>query len=419
MPGESFRFIHASDFHLERPLGDLDLLPPHLCDAMAVAPRAAATAVLEAALADNIDFVVLGGDLISPAAAGPHGMSLLLDGFEKLHAKNTPVFWSAGLADDPAKWPDAAPLPPNVTLFPKNRVVSVPVQRAGRTICNVIGRSSDGRSTLHVPSYRIEPSDEYTVAMGYGTADAAALAEGRFDYWALGGQHNRQEIEEGANATAVQCGTPQGRCLSETGPHGYTVVDVDADRTTRVHAIQCDTFRYCNVQIDAAEIAQVGSLKNLLGERIARLSHENGGRHLLIGWDVSVSDGENLQSIGDVEETLRWLRREYGHGTPAAWTASLTVRPPKHFPKSWHDEDTILGDFLRSAGKHRDADGRDLNLLPFTEEHTIGEIGGLPSTAASLLAEVSPSLRGEVLDQATLLGVELLRGGKPQLVQKS
>ncbi len=59
MPGESFRFIHASDFHLESPLADLDALPSHLRDAMANAPRRAAQAVFEAALADNIDFLVL------------------------------------------------------------------------------------------------------------------------------------------------------------------------------------------------------------------------------------------------------------------------------------------------------------------------------------------------------------------------
>jgi len=419
MSGESFRFIHASDFHLEKPLGDLDQLPPHLREAMAAAPRAAAQAVFDAALADNIDFLVLCGDLVSPMAAGPHGMSLLLDNFEKLHAKQTPVFWVAGTADDPARWPDAAPLPPNVTLFPKNRAVAVPVERAGRTICVVIGRSSEGRTSLHVPSYRIEPTDEYTVAVGHGTADAAALAEGRFDYWALGGEHNRREIEDAAESAAIQCGTPQGRSLDEPGPHGYSVVDVDADGTTRVHAIESDTFRYCHVRIDAAEIAQVGSLKNLLGERIARLSHENGGRHLLIGWDISVSSGENLQLIGDSDEVLRWLRREYGHGSPSAWTAELLVRPPREFPKSWNDEDTILGDFLRAAKKHRESDAREVNLLPFTEEHAIGEIGGLPTTATNLLAEVSPHARGEILDQATLLGVELLRGGKPQLVQKS
>lgn len=414
MPGESFRYIHASDFHLETPMGDLDSLPSHLRDALATAPRRAALAVFEAALADNIDFLVLSGDLLSPQATGPHGMSMLLDYFDKLNAKNRPVFWIAGTADDPQKWPESAPLPPNVTLFPKNRAVAVPVERAGRTICLVVGRSCDGRSVLHVPSYRIDPTDEYTVALGYGRADADALAEGRFDYWALGGVHNREEIEGGADAAAIYCGSPQGRCLDESGPHGYTIVDVDADQTTRVHNVECDVFRYCREEIDAADIAAVGGIRNLLGQRIVRLQHENGGRHLLIGWDISIASGDTLHAIGDADELLRWLRREYGHGTPSAWTALLRVRPPRKYPKLWHDEDTILGDFLRAADKHRQADGRDLNLLPFTEEHA-----GVTGTMATLLADVSTSSRTDVLDQATLLGVELLRGGKPNLVQKS
>lgn len=414
MPGESFRFIHASDFHLETPLGDLDALPPHLREAMAEAPRRAAAAVFDAALADNIDFVVLSGDLLNPQAAGPHGMSLLLDYFDRLHAKKKPVFWTAGIADDPAKWPEAVPLPPNVTLFPKNRAVAVPVQRAGRTIATVIGRSADGRSVLHVPSYRTEPTDEYTVAIGFGSSDAAALAEGRFDYWALGGQHNREQIDGAAEGAAVYCGSPQGRCVEEFGAHGYTVVDVDADRTTRVHALETDAFRYCEIKLSADEIGAVGGIRNLMGERVVRLQHENGGRHLLIGWDVSIQAGDAITAIGDTDELLTWARREFGHGSPSAWTCNLKVRAPRSFPKSWHDEDTILGDFLRAADKHRKADGRDLNLAPFTEESA-----SMPSTTATLLAEVASADRGELLDQATLLGVELLRGGKPTLVQKS
>ncbi|MEM8669643.1 MAG: DNA repair exonuclease [Planctomycetota bacterium] len=413
MPGESFRFIHAGDFHLESPLGDLDTLPPHLRDAMSTAPRRAAEAVFQAALAENIDFLVLSGDLISPPSAGPHGMSLLLDYFEQLNAQQTPVYWSAGLADDPQKWPEAVPLPPNVTLFPKNRAVTVPVQRGGRTICQVIGRSTDGRSSLHVPSYEMEPTDEYTIAVGYGDTDEDALAEGRFNYWALGGRHNRQELEGGAEGGALYCGTPQGRCLQESGPHGYSMVDVDADGTTRIHPMECDTFRYCNVEINAAEIAAVGGIRNLLGEKIGRLQHDGGGRHLLIGWDISISGGETLQSIGDVEELLGWLRRDYGHGSPSAWTVQLKVRPPRQYPKQWKEEDTILGDFLRASSKFRSADARELNLLPFTEEQP------LASTAASLLAEMGSASRKEVLDEATLLGVELLRGGKPNVVQKS
>jgi hypothetical protein len=151
-----------------------------------------------------------------------------------------------------------------------------------------------------------------------------------------------------------------------------------------------------------------------LGERIVRLQHEHGGRHLLIGWDISVSSGETLQGIGDAADLMQWLRREYGQGVPAAWTAMLTIRPPRQYPKSWHDEDTILGDFLRAAEKYRKANAHDLNLSPFTEEQV-----DLPGTSATLLADVPESGRTEILDQATLLGVELLRGGKPNLVQKS
>ena len=222
------------------------------------------------------------------------------------------------------------------------------------------------------------------------------------------------EIEGGAEAAAIYSGSPQGRSLAETGAHGYSIVDVDADRTTRIHEVACDAFRYCNVQLDALEIASVGGIRNLLGERIVRLQHEHGGRHLLIGWDISISSGETLQSIGDAGDLLRWLRREYGHGSPAAWTARLDIRPPKKYPKSWCDEDTILGDFLRAADKSRKASAQDINLLPFTEEHQ--ELAG---STANLLADADASSRIEILDQATLLGVELLRGGKPNLVQQS
>lgn len=410
MAGESFRFIHASDFHLERPMGDLDALPAHLRDSLATAPLKAATAVFDAALAENIDFVVLAGDLLQPLLAGPRGMSVLLSALETLNQKNKPVFWAAGAVDDPARWPEAVPLPPNVTLFPKNRATSLPVQRAGRTICHVVGRSSEGRAELHVPSFRTDPTDEYTVAVGTGTAHADALAEGRFDYWALGGEHQRSEINGGASGGAVYCGSPQGRSLAEPGPHGYTVVDVDSERQTRIHAVECDLFRYCQVEIDGAEILAAGNIRNVLSNRIARLLHENGSRHLIIGWDIAVS-AETLHAVGDSHELLTWLRREYGHGTPAAWTAQLRVRPPKRYPKNWCEEDTILGDFLRASERHGKAGGRELNLAPFTEEQI-----SLSRSHSALLADVAAGQRTELLEEATRLGVDFLRGTAPNLV---
>lgn len=430
MSGESFRFIHSSDFHLETPLGDLDQLPSHLRDAMARATRDAVTSVFDAALAENIDFLVLSGDLLHPVAAGPHGMAVLLDGFERLHTAGTAVYWSAGVTDDPKQWPEAVPLPPNVTLFPKDKAISIAHQRAGRTVCTIVGRSSDGRGNLHVPGFQTETTDEFTIGVGYGTADASALSAARLDYWALGGPHNHSEIEDGAPGGAIAPGSPQGRCLEESGPHGYCVVDVDAERTTRIHRVETDTFRYCHVEIEADEIRSIGNLKNLLGQKIATLVNENGSRHLLIAWDVLLHDAEMIASIGDPHELLRSLRRDYGNGNPSAWTTRLTVRPPRNYPKSWQDEDTILGDFLRAATKFRGAgfqnsgaiDGSSsdsasharVDLMPFTEEHA-----SLSSTATALLGDVPTSEREATIDEATLLGVELLRGGKPSWGRKS
>ena len=88
--------------------------------------------------------------------------------------------------------------------------------------------------------------------------------------------------------------------------------------------------------------------------------------------------------------------------------------PPQEYPESWYEEDTILGDYLRIAQSHRQADAEPFNLLPMTEQHE-----DLASTSANLLAEIPARNRTEILEQATLLGVELLRGGKPHWVAKS
>ena len=286
--------------------------------------------------------------------------------------------------------------------------------RGGRTICRIVGRGSDGRSSLHVPGFECEASDEFTIGVGHGDATLETLAEARFDFWCLGGKHNRLEIESDDQVAAIYSGSPQGRDLSETGSHGYSIIDVDAEQNIRVTEMPVDLFRYCSVRLSAADIASVGSIQNLLGERIVRLQHEAGGRHLIVGWDITADSGESLSEIGDGEALLDWVRHEYGHGSPSAWSTSLRIRPPQKYPKSWHNEDTILGDYLRIAAEHRQADGAVMNLLPMTEEHP-----GIPSSTTSLLAEVPQARRNETLDQATLLGVELLRGGKPNWVNKS
>ena len=406
MSGESFRFLHAGDFSLETPLGDLDAVAPSMRSDLIAAPRTAASAVFDAALSENVDFLVLSGNLLSPAAAGPHGMSLVIDGLSRLAEKNKPVFWTTGKSDDTAKWPDAVPLPKNVHLFSKSAAELVPVVRGGRTICTVTGRSADGNAAFSPAGYDVETTDHFSVAVGHGQVDASALSVTPFDHWCLGGRSQHMILElpgqdsaDAANrTTAAYCGSPQSRSIQQTGPHGYLVVDVDADRTRRVHHVATDVFRYVDHPVDAATIASAGSLKNLLGSTIAKLQSDGGGRHLIVRFDVRIARADDMSLVGDIDTVLDDLRRDHGGGNPGTWVASIDVSGPAEFPKSWRDEDTILGDFLRATTSLETSGGLDLS--PLTEEQTI------PETLASRLVRSEPAR----LRDATLMGVRMLRG---------
>jgi hypothetical protein len=124
-------------------------------------------------------------------------------------------------------------------------------------------------------------------------------------------------------------------------------------------------------------------------------------------------DLENTSMVGPeaIDEILGWLRREYSHGACSVWSTDIEVRSPKAYPAKWQEEDTILGDFLRTSQEQRKTHGQHLNLKPLLESET-------PGTAAwqQLLIDDAPGVTGAALDRATLLGVDMLRGHKVDLM---
>ncbi len=124
MPGNSFQFIHASDFHLEEPLHGLTSVPEHLRDLLIDAPFAAARRVFDTALAEEVDFVVLAGDVLQPRGAGPRGIEFIRRHLARLHDRQIGVYWAAGSIDGPNQWPSSVPLPESVHRFPEGSVTA-------------------------------------------------------------------------------------------------------------------------------------------------------------------------------------------------------------------------------------------------------------------------------------------------------
>lgn len=411
MAKESFRFIHASDFHLERPMQDILDLPEHLKKTLVEAPWKAAEAVFEHAVVENVDFVLLAGDLLNPAACGAAGIAFLLEQFETLRERGIQIYWISGGVDGQERWPDAVSLPSNVKVFSEHEAETVLHRRHEVGLATIVGRSSSGNEIIRAAEFASDPNDDFVIALAHGTADSESLSAENVDYWALGGRH-QSEILRSDEPAIRYCGSPQSRSLAEPGSHGFVLVDVDAQRDLQIHSIDIDVVRYTSQDIDADDMALGRDLHQLLAKRVARVQSEASGRHVLVKWRVHI-DLENASVVGPsaLEELLDWLRREFGHGSPCCWSTEIEILAPKELPAKWKEEDTILGDFLRTAVGYRKEPTKYVQLKSIIDSETPGA-----NVWHSMLAPKNGTPATSTLDRSTLLGVDLLRGHKVDLV---
>jgi DNA repair exonuclease SbcCD nuclease subunit len=404
MSGEAFRFLHAADFHLERPMEGLTAVPEHLRDILVDAPFEAVDQVIDTALVEEVDFVVLSGDILDCRAAGPRAMAFLVNQLNRLAERNIPVFWAGGEADPPDRWPAAARLPANVKVFPPRKVEDVPITRGETTIAVIRGASCDERSSPSPADFRAGNKEAFSLAVVHGAYEAAPLTKQKMDYWALGGEHGHTILSASAPA-AIYPGTPQGRSPEEDGVHGCVLVHVDERGQSRIKTVPTDVVRWRKERVALRENARREDLEKLLRERIQTFVNEAAGRHVLVAWEVAAAGrlAVELRRGGLAKEIVKTLQADFGHRSPAAWTVSLEVEAPAAVPEDWFDEDTILGDFLREVRKI-DRDGRRMEIESLVERENV------PESLASLLSFPEPAVAKESLHEACLMGADLLRG---------
>lgn len=406
MAGEFCRFLQASDLHLEQPLYGLSEVPDHLRELLLDAPLQAAARVFETALLEDVDFVVLAGDVINPHTAGPRAMSFLLDQLEQLRDHKIAVYWCGGNEDPPEAWPEAVALPDNVHVFPKGKIRQLVHRRGEQPVASVIGVSSPADGLVPVGDFRIEPANIFTLAVAWGQTDAASAgAHKQIDYWALGSQHESKTLFQGPQ-TAHYAGSPQGRCPDEVGAHGCSLVQVDHGRKVRIKPIPTDAVRWRSDSVGVTEGANRNDLQRLLRSAMQRIASEAGGATVLVSWEVQGCQALVRQlRKGDLSrELIDWLRTEFGRAKPAVWTTTLTTPTSDTIPAELYEEDTILGDFLRAIREHEESPARALNLAAFLPD--LGKHRAL----ASALQAVDRDERRVLLHDAAVLGLDLLSG---------
>ena len=375
MSSRPLRFLQAGDFLLHQPLDGLPDVPDHLVERLVEAPYRAAAAVFGAALAEDVDFVLLTGNLCVPHRAGPCGFHFLSQQFARLTERGIGVYWAAGEADRRRDWPAHWRWPSGVHVFAADRIEHVVHHREGKPLCQIAGRSADGplvNGSTNIPpalaSFAPGTDGLFAIAVLPGALawKPAELVPIGNHYWACSG--SRQVLTALAECdppcVVHSAGMPQGRSPRDLGPHGCTLVQVESEQRVEPHdrirltPITTDTVRWHDERIVLTEGLDRQGVERLLQERMRSLIDLSPKQMLLIQWAV-----DGIQSLADrgdsstlAAEWLAMLRSEFGFLETPAWSMSLTVAPPE-IPAAWTEQETLVGDFLRRVHALAAADG--------------------------------------------------------------
>lgn len=404
----SCRFLHASDLHLEqvpRGLGEVAERPRA---ALAEAPYRAAARIFDAAIEEEVDFVLLVGDVLDARLTGTRGPLFLAEQFSRLAERQVGVYWLLAGVDRLEDWPAGLRLPANVHRLTLERGDELIVERREAPLARLVnaatlaaGPAPSGHG--HPPGLAQEIRHLPLIVWHYGWTAARVEAPGAA-YVAWGGLHARQTLSEAPLAHA--CGTPQGRTIDESGPHGCTLVEVGSAGKPQLGFIPTDAVRWHHERVVIPENQTRADVERLLKQRVAAWNSAPQRPPLVVEWTLVPPATARAwsrwrQALPELEAWLRGLASE---GPAPVWTVGVTLEPPAAWQPALFEQESILAEYLRELTAAEAGETADWDL-----SHLLGAAS--EQVPAALLTDwTSAAARTRVLRRAAALGVELLSG---------
>lgn len=233
------RFIHAADLHIDSPLRGLDRYEGAPVNRLRRATRAALENLVDLAIKETVDFVLLAGDIYDSDWQDFHTGLYFREQMVRLGRADIPVFIIHGNHDAQGVISRQVPQPDNVTVFSSRTAETVTLDSLAVAIH---GRSFPNRAVSEdlVPSYPDPRPGYFNIGLlhtsltghqahdTYAPTDLAILTAKGYDYWALGHIHSRQRVSE--HPHVVFPGNIQGRHANETGAKGCELINLTTGR---------------------------------------------------------------------------------------------------------------------------------------------------------------------------------------------
>ena len=410
-------FVHCADLHIDSPLHGLRRQEGAVPARLARATRDAFEALVEQAIEEAVDFLVIAGDLYDGDWPDANTGIWFVGQMGRLQRAGIPVFVLRGNHDAENRMTRHLTLPDNVTVFSHRKAETL--------------RIDDLRVALHGRSFakRDETADmvpDYPPAVAgwlnigvlhsalegnpahspYAPTTLAALQAKGYHYWALGHVHQRQVLSE--EPWVVFPGNLQGRHVRETGAKGYYRVHFEGEAVLGAEFRAADVVRWAEVSVDITGIDNLARLWLAIREALeAALGNAEGrplaARIAFVG--RGALHGQLLHDRLRVEDEV--LAAAAALGEDRVWIEKLRfATEPLLSEAAVRERGDALGDLARLLGQ---AAG-DPDLLAAIEGDLALLRGKLPRELAEAAEDplLQTALEGEIARLIDPVGGELV-----------
>ena len=317
------RFLHAADVHLDSPLRGLDEYEGAPVQALRGATRKAFAALVQLALVERVDFVILAGDLYDGDWPDYNTGLFFVNHAQELVRAGIPIVMLSGNHDAASRITSRLTLPAGVHTLPtaepgsirfdhlhvavhgqgfarqaevRNLAVGYPPPVAGYFNLGVLHTALNGREG-HA-SYAPCVVDDL---LGRG-----------YDYWALGHIHTRESVNGAGHPRIEYPGNIQGRHVREAGAKGCLLVTVDGYERAVTEFRPLDVFRWETVAVDASTAESVADVMESALAELTDARDRADGRPLAARVVISCSESVRSYLAANPEQFRADLRGQAG-----------------------------------------------------------------------------------------------------------
>jgi len=277
------KFIHTADIHLDSPLVGLAAYKDAPVDLLRTVTRDAFTRLVDAAIEEAVDFMVIAGDLYDGTWKDYNTGHFFCREMGRLNKVGIPVYLLFGNHDAESEMTKKLTLPANVHTFDARkantfRIESLKVAMHGRsykeaaTFENLVsGYPAPVAGWLNIGVLHTALGG-YAEHANYAPCSLAELNAKGYDYWALGHVHEHAILQK--SPWVVFPGNLQGRHIRETGARGAVLVTADETGIQTVERLLVDTLRWHVVEVDASQAGTLQEVVRSVGQAFERLLAE-------------------------------------------------------------------------------------------------------------------------------------------------